>query len=699
MNNIKVHLYFLVIYLFLFLLSCGTTVQTPSSQSIPIDTKPKVYIAGFENISETNENYFIINYKEKSIQIKNDNDYRYSAEDTQIINGDVYTVGTFTNIKEYQIRACYWVNNEIHYLGDEDEISHATGILFLNGDIYICGSKQTKKGILPEGSYKYSDRIKNTIYSIIVWKNGEEYTIAEYDFEFETDDEYYGFRTPNANMIVRYDNNFIIIGNINKKAVYWYNSNEYLISENAIITSAFINGNDMYFAGYDDSGQENLNKTLVAKYWKNTEEVTVSDGKYNSVINSIYVENEDVYLVGASQLGNNYFYPEKEYDKEYKLREYIPFYWKNGVSFQPEDLNSHGVAIKVLMIDDKLTIFKYLNGEFLLTIGETATILYFQQTPTLTIYPTIKFLDNGEYYFIEHISDYGSINRIVCWEDNESHYLTDNIVSPKISSFFSYNEQTYLLFSEYINLSNVFEHGYFGYYHTPIYNYYINTEKQNIDDIQFVNNKLIVTSSNKNVYLTGLVDGQIKTWFDKLIVETQYKINSILFSGNNLILIGTKDNNLYIIKNGKETMIYSSFEVLNYTSEIYLDRNIIIYIIRFYDPNKRQNETLIFANDTQINNVYDFRSSGLFAQSIKYRNNKIFSYGTTEQGNYYYSIGNKSYNMIEKRGEIEIFDFEVLNDIVYMVGTYNGQPTLWKNRERTILSNFNGSARKIFITR
>jgi hypothetical protein len=137
-------------------------------------------------------------------------------------------------------------------------------------------------------------------------------------------------------------------------------------------------------------------------------------------------------------------------------------------------------------------------------------------------------------------------------------------------------------------------------------------------------------------------------------------------------------------------------DINNLISEIYADGSDLIIILKYYDLQSRKYIFKIFKNRQEID-IYDFQSSGLYVSEVLYRNGTIYSYGVTEGGNYYYSIGNKSYNLLEKRSEMAVNDFDVKHNTVYMTGTYNDFPSLWKNKERQLLSEKKSTPRLIVV--
>jgi hypothetical protein len=72
----------------------------------------------------------------------------------------------------------------------------------------------------------------------------------------------------------------------------------------------------VYICGYETNGEGNL----VAKYWKDGEEVVLSNGTTDAVARAIWVSGNDVYLAGSRKISDSGSLS-------------IPVYWKNGVEY------------------------------------------------------------------------------------------------------------------------------------------------------------------------------------------------------------------------------------------------------------------------------------------------------------------------------------------------------------------------------
>ncbi len=96
-------------------------------------------------------------------------------------------------------------------------------------------------------------------------------------------------------------------------AKYWKNGNPVSLSNginSAIARSIFVTGGDVYVAG-----SETIGAISIAKYWKNGNPVSLSDGTKNTVATSIQVLGDDVYIAGHETIGTKR----------------LAVFWKNGI--------------------------------------------------------------------------------------------------------------------------------------------------------------------------------------------------------------------------------------------------------------------------------------------------------------------------------------------------------------------------------
>ena len=128
-------------------------------------------------------------------------------------------------------------------------------------------------------------------------------------------------------------------------ATYWKDEVDTQCTDgrfNARGNSIFVDGNDIYLAGYEC----NANGHKVAKYWKNGHEVVLSDGTANAMVQSIFVQKGDVYAAGTD------------------LSKSGAIYWKNGVAVKLEGNVTTSEAHSIFVMEDDIHVtgYDYLKG-------------------------------------------------------------------------------------------------------------------------------------------------------------------------------------------------------------------------------------------------------------------------------------------------------------------------------------------------
>jgi hypothetical protein len=673
--------------------SCASISNNINGQNSKSPQDPvNIFIAGVESIETIGGNYFNIQSSSVNLNIS-ETGKSLDASTAKFIGEDLYIVGGESENTDngYYSRACYWKNGEKYILDPEGKNSRATGIITINNDIYICGVKIVEKNSIDmKKNYSFKEIMENRIYVIVVWKNGEEFTVKDYAFKFVSDsDTYFLVDEPWCNGIYNYKNSFIITGRVNGNAVYWYNGEEYIISENGHITSTFIDGEDVYFSGYDSTGDEYMQKLYsgnetteyrtVAKYWKNGNEAVLSDGRHNTSANDIFVYKSDVYVIGCESVGNG-----DSLSGRY-MRASRGKVWKNGVLIKEYSSDNDSDLLKIRIVNDDVYLLEYIDGECYVTINENKNKLDSNNGTYYLLYPCDLLVYKSDYYVLS--TGWGSfnINVIKTWINGTEREMTPVPMEYLLNNLFVDSNTPYLLYTTSIprlemGLNIV------SYMTENIIDYFADTLNVNtgISGLNTYVRDIFVHDSS--AHIIGSVNNKGRYWSNGNERDLTFDPFKLYVNGDNIWIVGVENKNVIVYKNDEKAILVRDVNASNLMSEMYPDGNDLIIILKYYDLQKRKYIHKIFKNRQEID-VYDFQSSGLYASKVLYKNGIIYSYGVTEGGNYYYSIGNKSYNLLEKRREAVINDFDVKNNIIYMVGTCYGFPSLWKNKERQSLSD------------
>lgn len=211
-----------------------------------------------------------------------------SANSIAVVNGDVYVAGW--EYKGVRTVAKYWKNGQSVSLTNGQTDAEASAIVVVNGNVYVAGFEN--------GVAKY-------------WKNGQAISLTD------------GTRQAYANSIAVVGNDVYVAGSETNGtahvAKYWKNGQAVTLTNGAAVhataTSIAIAGTDVYVAGWEGDFVGRLGGTgSVAKYWKNGQEIALTNGSRYAYTSTIALFGSDVYVVGTEHNG---------------MRPDIK-YWKNG---------------------------------------------------------------------------------------------------------------------------------------------------------------------------------------------------------------------------------------------------------------------------------------------------------------------------------------------------------------------------------
>jgi hypothetical protein len=209
------------------------------------------------------------------------------ANSIAVVGGDVYVAGW--ELMGTKTVAIYWKNNQPFVLTDGSADAEATSIVIAGGDVYVVGYEN--------GVAKY-------------WKNNQPVSLTN------------GLHQAIAYSIAVVGSDVYVAGSESNGTVqvakYWKNGQAILLTNGSGVQggarSITVLGNDIYVAGWEGDLIGSSGGTgSVAKYWKNGQAVSLTNGTTYAYPWSIAIFGSDVYVCGHE--GSN------------TLR---AKYWKNG---------------------------------------------------------------------------------------------------------------------------------------------------------------------------------------------------------------------------------------------------------------------------------------------------------------------------------------------------------------------------------
>jgi hypothetical protein len=233
-----------------------------------------------------------------------------TANSICLSGNDVYIAG------QNRGKAVYWKNGRQKKLGRWYK-SLATSIFVSDGDIYVAGVEFSGERswvvplVLPLRFFSIFPDISINLVSIY-WKNNKAVRLSD------------GARSSIASGIVVSDSNVYVSGAESGKVMLWKNGEGTIIDNGYHGEALFVHGSDIYVAGSHG-------------FWKNGEYTSLGDG-YSNTLSSIFVNGTDIYAAGyirKTQIG-------------------IAVYWKNGEETQLTDKDS--IANSIYVIDNDVYV-------------------------------------------------------------------------------------------------------------------------------------------------------------------------------------------------------------------------------------------------------------------------------------------------------------------------------------------------------
>lgn len=225
-------------------------------------------------------------------------------------------------------RAAYWKNgNFVSLTNNSARSGIAKSIVVTGNDVYVAGYDYNNNGY-PYAIAKY-------------WKNGTEVSLTAgtpYNYGLGNSiyvsgsDVYVAGYFANQNL-----------GSVT--ACYWKNGQQVTLSDStissAVAQSIFVAGNDVYVGGQLNNTR-GLGGVQIATYWKNGQAVSLTKGPGWACVFSIYVDGSDVYAAG--------------YEENIATGGSFARYWKNGVAITLPGTDLHNSAQSIYVLGNDVYV-------------------------------------------------------------------------------------------------------------------------------------------------------------------------------------------------------------------------------------------------------------------------------------------------------------------------------------------------------
>jgi len=269
---------------------------------------------------------------QKDIKVKEEVEVEVEVEEVT-----VYVAGYEGNI------AKLWINGKYQNLIDTTNSSYAYSVFAADSNVYIagldCPKNNFEAGLWKNGKKQDLLDVKHSVAKS-VFVSGNDVYIAGIEL-----DKYpaYAF-IAEADIFISFDE-----GKTKPIAKLWKNGAAQNLTNGkhkADVSSVFVANNDVYVVGCE----ENAKKTIIAKLWKNGVSQSLTDGKYSANARSVFVFGDDVYISGYESDGNK---DDKGNNKD------IAKLWKNGIAQNLTDGTNNASAASVFVSNNDVYVVGY----------------------------------------------------------------------------------------------------------------------------------------------------------------------------------------------------------------------------------------------------------------------------------------------------------------------------------------------------
>lgn len=317
----------------------NTSGNTTNSNTLSFTTKSlNVYVAGY---SGNNSSARAVVWKNGIETPLTDGDRKSETQSIFVVNEDVYVAGYEYNAEFTEV-AKVWKNGVATILTDGSTRAFARSVFVSENDVYVAGSEVIINSIAKIWKNGVSSILSNDGDANAVFVAGNDVYVAGSTSQGQTSTATVwknGIATEltNGNTLARLSSVFVVGSDVytagrersssnNSVAKVWKNGVVTLLTDGgevAVAASIFVAGTDVYVSGYED----NAVGTFTARIWKNGA-VILDEDVIGSVVNSVFVVDNDVYAVG--RLGGS------------------ATMWKNGVATTLNDGDSSATAIYIV---------------------------------------------------------------------------------------------------------------------------------------------------------------------------------------------------------------------------------------------------------------------------------------------------------------------------------------------------------------